>query len=162
MAEAATVPRASDRDAANRIYFSIAAVIGGLVAIYFLFVPFIGLNLAFHSYLMLWITMASAFNVAAGFSGYMPFGYVAFYGIGAFTTAILVFIFSWNEFPIALSLTSRENATVPVAIARFAQQYEIQHAQMAAASVISTIPAVLLMFVGQRFIISGLTLGAVK
>jgi branched-chain amino acid transport system permease protein len=39
---------------------------------------------------MLWITMASAFNVSAGFSGYMPFGYVAFYGIGAFTTAILV------------------------------------------------------------------------
>jgi branched-chain amino acid transport system permease protein len=39
---------------------------------------------------MLWVTMASAFNVAAGYAGYMPFGYVAFYGAGAFTTAILV------------------------------------------------------------------------
>ena len=81
---------------------------------------------------------------------------------GLIAAGILAFVFSWNEFPIALSLTSRDNATVPVAIARFAQQYEIQHAQMAAASVISTIPAILLMFVGQRFIISGLTLGAVK
>lgn len=81
---------------------------------------------------------------------------------GLIAAGILAFIFSWNEFPIALSLTSRLTSTVPVGIARFAQQYEVQHAQMAAASVISTIPAVLLMFVGQRFIVRGLTLGAVK
>jgi multiple sugar transport system permease protein len=81
---------------------------------------------------------------------------------GLIAAAILAFIFSWNEFPIALTLTSRDTATVPVAIARFAQQYEVQHAQMAAASIISTIPAVALMFLGQRFIVSGLTLGAVK
>jgi multiple sugar transport system permease protein len=81
---------------------------------------------------------------------------------GLIAAGILAFIFSWNEFPIALSLTSRLTATVPVGIARFAQQYEVQHAQMAAASVISTIPAVLLMFFGQRFIVRGLTLGAVK
>ena len=81
---------------------------------------------------------------------------------GLIAAGILAFVFSWNEFPIALTLTSRETATVPVAIARFAQQYEIQHAQMAAAAVISTIPALILMFLGQRFIVSGLTLGAVK
>jgi len=81
---------------------------------------------------------------------------------GLIAAGILAFVFSWNEFPIALTLTSRVTATIPVAIARFAQQYEIQHAQMAAASVISTIPAVILMFLGQRFIVSGLTLGAVK
>jgi multiple sugar transport system permease protein len=81
---------------------------------------------------------------------------------GLIATGILAFIFSWNEFPIALNLTSRELATVPVAIALFAQQYEIQHAQMAAASIISTIPAVILMALGQRFIVRGLTLGAVK
>lgn len=52
-------------------------------------VPVIGGNLPFYFYLMLWITMASAFNIISGFTGYMPFGYVAFYGIGAFTTAIL-------------------------------------------------------------------------
>ncbi len=81
---------------------------------------------------------------------------------GLIAAGILAFIFSWNEFPVALSLTSRELATVPVAIARFAQQYEIQHAQMAAASIVSTIPAVVLMALGQRFIVRGLTLGAVK
>jgi branched-chain amino acid transport system permease protein len=57
---------------------------------YLALAPWLGGNLALHFYLMLWITMASAFNVSAGFSGYMPFGYVAFYGVGAFATAILV------------------------------------------------------------------------
>jgi branched-chain amino acid transport system permease protein len=84
------VPHADERDSANRIYYTLAAAIGLAVTVYFLLVPTLGLSLAFHFYLMLWITMASAFNVAAGFSGYMPFGYVAFYGVGAFTTAILV------------------------------------------------------------------------
>jgi branched-chain amino acid transport system permease protein len=81
---------ARERETADRIYFALVTVGGGALLVYFALVPLIGLNVAFHFYLMLWITMASAFNVAAGFSGYMPFGYVAFYGIGAFTTAILV------------------------------------------------------------------------
>lgn len=94
-------PRAAERQAADRIYFTLAALIGGLVSVYFVLVPLFDFNLAFHFYLMLWITMASAFNVAAGFSGYMPFGYVAFYGVGAFTTAILVKTFG---FPVLLAL----------------------------------------------------------
>ena len=104
---------------------------------------------------------------AAVVDGCRPFQ--AFYKVtlpmvipGLIASGILAFIFSWNEFPVALSLTSRELATVPVAIARFAQQYEIQHSQMAAASVITTIPALILMALGQRFIVRGLTLGAVK
>jgi multiple sugar transport system permease protein len=81
---------------------------------------------------------------------------------GLIAAGILDFIFSWNEFSIALNLTSRDTATVPVAIARFAQQYETQHGQMAAAAVIATVPALLLMAVGQRFIVRGLTMGSVK
>jgi len=81
---------------------------------------------------------------------------------GLIAAGVLAFIFSWNEFAIALNLTARDTATVPVAIARFAQQYEVQHSQMAAAAVISTIPAVLLMALGQRYIVRGLTLGSVK
>ena len=84
-----------------RIYYTLAALIGGAISVYFLVVPLLDLNLAFHFYLMLWITMASAFNVAAGFSGYMPFGFVAFYGVGAFTTAILVKSLS---FPVLAAL----------------------------------------------------------
>jgi multiple sugar transport system permease protein len=81
---------------------------------------------------------------------------------GLVAAGVLAFVFSWNEFPIALTLTSRTTATVPVGIAQFAQQFEIQHGQMAAASMVATIPAMLLMFFGQRFVVRGLTLGSVK
>jgi multiple sugar transport system permease protein len=81
---------------------------------------------------------------------------------GLIAAGVLAFVFSWNEFSVALNLTSRATATVPVAIARFAQQYEVQYGQMAAASVLSTIPALTLMFFGQRFVVQGLTMGAVK
>jgi branched-chain amino acid transport system permease protein len=90
MTEASSSTRAVDRARADRIYYTLAALLGAVVIVYFAVVPLVGANLAFHFYLMLWITMASGFNVASGFSGYMPFGYVAFYGVGAFTTAILV------------------------------------------------------------------------
>ncbi|MBX9454656.1 MAG: carbohydrate ABC transporter permease [Rhizobium sp.] len=81
---------------------------------------------------------------------------------GLIAAGVLAFVFSWNEFSVALNLTSRATATVPVAIARFAEEYEIQYGQMAAASVLSTIPALILMFFGQRFVVQGLTMGAVK
>jgi multiple sugar transport system permease protein len=81
---------------------------------------------------------------------------------GLIAAGVLAFVFSWNEFSVALNLTGRATATVPVAIARFAQQYEIQYGQMAAASILSTIPALILMFFGQRFVVQGLTMGAVK
>jgi multiple sugar transport system permease protein len=81
---------------------------------------------------------------------------------GLIAAGVLAFIFSWNEFTVALNLTTGDTATIPVAIARFAQQYEVRHGEMAAASILSTIPAVLLMFFGQRFIVKGLTLGAIK
>ena len=106
-------------------------------------------------------------NEAAQVDGCPPFQ--AFWSIalplaapGLIAAGILDFIFSWNEFSIALNLTSRDTATVPVAIARFAQQYETQHGQMAAAAVIATVPALALMAVGQRFIVRGLTMGSVK
>jgi multiple sugar transport system permease protein len=83
-------------------------------------------------------------------------------GPGLVSAGILSFVFSWNEFAVALNLTARDSATVPVAIARFAQQFEIQHAQMAASSMIAIIPALLLMAFGQRFVVRGLTIGAIK
>lgn len=81
---------------------------------------------------------------------------------GIVATAILVFIFSWNEFAVALNLTSRRTATIPVAVASFAQEYVIKHTAMAAAATLSVIPALLLLLIGQRHIVKGLTAGAVK
>jgi multiple sugar transport system permease protein len=81
---------------------------------------------------------------------------------GLIATGVLSFIFSWNEFTIALNLTSQANATVPVVVSKFANDYEVLHSQMAAASILATIPALLLMFFGQRYVVQGLTLGSVK
>ncbi|MBL8381076.1 MAG: carbohydrate ABC transporter permease [Burkholderiales bacterium] len=81
---------------------------------------------------------------------------------GLAAMSILVFVFSWNEFAVALNLTDRRTATVPVAIAKFAQEYEIKHGVMAAGALLSAIPAVIVLLFAQRHIVKGLTAGAVK
>ena len=81
---------------------------------------------------------------------------------GLAATAILMFIFSWNEFAVALNLTAKQTATIPVAIAKFAQGYEIKYGEMAATAALSLIPALLFLLFGQRYIVKGLTTGAVK
>lgn len=82
---------------------------------------------------------------------------------GLAATAILVFVFSWKDFLFALSLTSTSAAsTIPVGIASFAQEYNIRYGEMAAAAFFATIPALLLVVLAQRWIIQGLTTGAIK
>lgn len=81
---------------------------------------------------------------------------------GLAACAILTFVFSWNEFAVALTLTMKQTATVPVAIAKFAQDFEIRYTQMAAAAALSILPALVLLLIGQRFIVRGLTQGAIK
>jgi multiple sugar transport system permease protein len=81
---------------------------------------------------------------------------------GLAATGILAFIFSWNEFAVALNLTERATATVPVAIAKFAQEFDIKYTDMAASAVLSALPAIVLLLLAQRHIVRGLTAGAVK
>jgi multiple sugar transport system permease protein len=84
---------------------------------------------------------------------------------GVFTAAILVFIFAWNDFIFANTLTSTDNArTVPAALAFFtgASQFEQPIGAIAAASVVVTVPIIIMVFVFQRRIVAGLTAGAVK
>lgn len=81
---------------------------------------------------------------------------------GLAATGILVFIHSWNEFVVALNLTARQTATVPVAIAKYAQENETRYGEMAAGAVLSTVPALLVLLMAQRHIVRGLTAGAVK
>jgi ABC-type glycerol-3-phosphate transport system permease component len=80
-------------------------------------------------------------------------------------TAVLVFIFCWNEFILALALMpSQAKYTVPVGVALLsgASVYEIPWGEINAAVALTTIPIILLIAALQRWIIEGLTTGAVK
>jgi multiple sugar transport system permease protein len=84
---------------------------------------------------------------------------------GVFTTAIIVFVISWNEFLIALTLTNRPSIqTAPVAISKFvgASQFVTPFGSQMAAGVLMTIPLVILVLVFQRRIVAGLSAGGVK
>jgi multiple sugar transport system permease protein len=84
---------------------------------------------------------------------------------GMVTTAILVFLFCWNEFLFAISFTSTTaSRTAPASIAYFsgASQFTVPTGPIAAASVVITIPIIIFVVFFQRRIVSGLTSGAVK
>jgi multiple sugar transport system permease protein len=84
---------------------------------------------------------------------------------GLATAGILTFIFAWNEFLLAITLTSSATArTVPAAIAFFtgSTQFEQPLGTISAASVVISIPLILLVLLFQKRIVAGLTAGAVK
>ena len=84
---------------------------------------------------------------------------------GVFTTAILVFIFAWNDFLFANTLTSTDQArTVPAALAFFTggSQFEDPTGSISAAAVVVTVPIIIMVLIFQRRIVAGLTAGAVK
>ena len=81
-----------------------------------------------------------------------------------FTTAILAFITTWNEFMLARQLSSTATEPVTVAIARFSgpSAFEYPYAAIMAAGSLVTIPLIIMVLVFQRRIVSGLTAGGVK
>jgi ABC-type glycerol-3-phosphate transport system permease component len=82
---------------------------------------------------------------------------------GVFTAAILTFIYAWNEFLVANTFAFDENTQpVTVTIPNFATIYTVDYGAQAAAAVVVTVPLVLLVLIFQRWIVSGLTAGAVK
>jgi multiple sugar transport system permease protein len=82
---------------------------------------------------------------------------------GLLAAGLLVFVFCWNEFLFALSFTATQaSRTIPVGIALFPGLHEIPYGEIAAASVVATLPVVALAFAFQRRIFDGLTAGAVK
>ncbi|MBF2083456.1 carbohydrate ABC transporter permease [Thermoleptolyngbya sp. C42_A2020_037] len=81
------------------------------------------------------------------------------------TTGILAFIFAWNEFIFALTFITRESMkTVPVAAAQIGGTsiFEVPYGPLAAATVVGTLPLIVLVLLFQRRIVQGLTSGAVK
>jgi branched-chain amino acid transport system permease protein len=93
----------------NLLWWSVFATLVAWLAA----APLLGGSISFLFFLMLWVTMASAFNIISGFTGYMPFGYVAFYGVGAFTTAILT---RKLGLPLALSIPAAGLAGVVLSL----------------------------------------------
>ena len=82
---------------------------------------------------------------------------------GIFTAALLVLIYAWNEFFFALIiLTNPDIQTLPVGIALFPGEYTMPWGEIAAASMLATVPLILLTLLFQRGIVRGLAAGAVK
>ncbi|MCS5478631.1 carbohydrate ABC transporter permease [Corynebacterium sp. YIM 101645] len=81
-----------------------------------------------------------------------------------FTTAILAFIATWNEFMLARQLSTTATEPVTVAIARFSgpSAFEYPYASIMAAGALVTIPLIIMVLIFQRRIVSGLTAGGVK
>ena len=81
---------------------------------------------------------------------------------GIVATAILSFIFSWNNFLFSVILAGRNTRTLPIAVFNMIGYEEINWGPLAAAATIITLPVILLTLIIQRHIVTGLTFGAVK
>ncbi len=82
---------------------------------------------------------------------------------GLFTAAVFTFVAAWTEFFMALTFNSQDNMrTIPVGIALFSGEYNVPYGSIFAGSVISIIPILILVIIFRKWIVSGLTAGAVK
>ena len=83
-------------------------------------------------------------------------------GPGVITCSLLSFIYSWNNFMFALILAGYRTKTLPIAIFNFIQYAQINWGGLMAAAVVITLPIILISLFLQRYIVQGLTAGAVK
>jgi len=81
---------------------------------------------------------------------------------GLAATAILVFIFSWNEFLFALILTGTKATTLPVGIIMYMKETGINWGYMTAGGILALVPVVIFTMLVQKHLVKGLTLGALK
>lgn len=81
---------------------------------------------------------------------------------GIVATAFLIVVFSWNEFFVALILTTTDAATVPMYMVSFMSAQGLWYAKMAAAGTLAAMPIVMLGWMSQRQLVRGLSMGAVK
>ena len=81
---------------------------------------------------------------------------------GLASAGILAFIFSWNEFLFALILTGAQTRTLPVAVSNFLTSQGILLGELSAATIVLIFPAVILTLMVRKYLVSGLTMGAIK
>ncbi|MGH2562443.1 MAG: carbohydrate ABC transporter permease [Thermomicrobiales bacterium] len=108
------------------------------------------------------IEEASRVDGASRFQTFMQVA-LPLVGPGVATAGMLAFMVSWNEFLFAVTLTaSTDSQTIPVGLSLQAQEYVVRYGLMSAGAVVATVPAILFVAFGQRRLIQGLTLGALK
>lgn len=81
---------------------------------------------------------------------------------GLLATFVYAFLFAWDELLFVQALTESNAETIPVGIRNFIGNYSQEYAQLMAAGVVSTVPVVVAFFATQRWLVKGLTAGAVK
>ncbi|RPI94858.1 MAG: carbohydrate ABC transporter permease [Chloroflexi bacterium] len=83
-------------------------------------------------------------------------------GPGLVSVMIFAFIAAWNEYLYAFIFTNIDAKTIPVLIGEFSTKLGLEYLRIAAAGVLASLPPILLALVFQRFIVRGLTSGAIK
>jgi multiple sugar transport system permease protein len=83
-------------------------------------------------------------------------------GPGIVTAVSLSFVFSWNNFMFSLVLSNQRTKTLPIAIYNFVSYAEVNWGSVLAAAVVIITPAIILTMIFQKYVIKGLTMGAVK
>jgi multiple sugar transport system permease protein len=81
---------------------------------------------------------------------------------GIAVTTIFTFVFSWNEYLFALFLTTSKATTMPVALQKTIDVYNVLWGSLSAGAMVQLLPMVIVVFLLQRHIARGLALGAVK
>lgn len=81
---------------------------------------------------------------------------------GLVVTALFCFIFSWNEFMFALILTRRMATTIPVKMSGMYAAHGVLWSTMSALACLGIIPVIVLVITAQRYLVRGMTLGAIK
>jgi multiple sugar transport system permease protein len=144
-------------------YFTLLDTIGGLVLVYTSF------NLPFVIWLMrgFFEDLPVELEESAMVEGCSRYG--AFFRVamvlaapGLSAAAIFTFLFTWNEFLFALILTGTSARTMPVAVQLFMRETGIDWGHMCAAAVVMMVPMLIVTLFIQRYLVRGLTFGAVK
>ena len=81
---------------------------------------------------------------------------------GLVATFVYAFLFAWDELLFVAALTQSHAETIPIGIRNFIGNYQERTAQLMAAGVVSTLPVLIAFFATQRWLVRGLTAGAVK
>jgi multiple sugar transport system permease protein len=135
-----------------------------------LIIPYVAFNLPFSIWIMrnYFLQIPKALFEAAKVDGATVFQtylriYVPLTTPGMFTAAVFTFVATWTEFFMAITFNSSDSMrTIPVGIALFSGPYTVPYGTIFAGSVVAIVPIVILTIIFRKWIVSGLTQGAVK